>query len=400
MPGALDGIRIIEWGAYHAGPGAGGLMAALGAEVIKLEQPGTGDPARHAKTILGVRNQLPNGYNPFFEVFNRGKKSLTLDLKNPASRDILHRLVAKSDVFLATFRPAAAKRLGVDYERLRTWNEKLIYVSLTTFGPNGPDSGRPGFDSDGLGRAGMMFAMRNPSDGPYVIRGLGDEMGSISTAYAILAAICARERQGISQQVHTSILGGAIWVQATLIGVRLGSGQDVQAHNQQRPVSPIDTRYQAGDGKWMTFAADNHWEGFCGAAGQPELVGDPRYATPEFRRQNSAELTAHFNAVFATKPRAEWLEAFRQYDVPASPVNTHAELFDDPQITANDYVVAYDDPRFGRIRNLGSAIQFEETPANVTAPSPALGEHSEEILIDLLGYSEQDVQQFKAEEVT
>jgi len=249
MPGALDGIRIVEWAAYHAGPGAGGLLAALGAEVIKLEQPGTGDPARHLRTILGVPNELPNGYHPFFEIFNRGKKSLTLDLKKADSQDILRRLVEKTDVFLATFRPAAAKKLGVDYERLRGWNEKLIYVSLTTFGPRGPDSARPGFDSDGLGRAGMMFAMRDQADGPYAVRGLGDEMGSISTAYAVLAALCARERQGIGQQVHTSILGGAIWVQATLIGMRLGSGHDVAPHNPQRPVSPIDTRYEAGDGK-------------------------------------------------------------------------------------------------------------------------------------------------------
>lgn len=245
----------------------------------------------------------------------------------------------------------------------------------------------------------MMFAMRDSADGPYAVRGLGDEMGSISTAYAVLAALCARERQGIGQQVHTSILGGATWIQATLIGMRLGSGQDVAPHNQQCPVSPTDTRYQAGDGKWMNFAADQHWEAFCRGAGQPELIDDPRYATPELRRQHSAALTAHLNAVFATKPRAEWLEAFRRHDVPASPVNTHAELFDDPQITANDYVVAYDHPRYGRIRNLGYAIQFEETPANVTAPSPALGQHTAQILIDLLGYTPQDVRQLQAQEV-
>lgn len=395
MPGILDGVRVIEWAIFHAGPGAGTLLAALGAEVIKLEEPSRGDPARYMHDVLGAPNLSPDGESYFFELFNRGKKSVTVNLREEEGRDIVYKLVEKADVFLTSFRPQSRERAGLDYESARKINPRIIYASLNAFGPKGPDKDRPGFDSDGMARAGMFYAMRDPKREPYVVRGPGDEMGSISTAFGVVGALYNRERTGKGQQVHTSILGGAMWVNATTLGLRLLTGYDVPPALRIRPISPLDNQYQAKDGKWFNLASNLWWPQFCRAIGHPELEHDPRYKDAESRRKNAEFMVRFLDGVFATRTRDQWLETFGQHDIACSPCNPQADVASDPQPRANDYVVEYDHPRLGRVTNLGFCIGFEDTPADFTVPGPALGEHTEEMLSRLLGYGTDDYRRLK-----
>ena len=194
MPGPLSGVRVLEWGILHQGPQATHLLAAMGAEVIKIEEPRKGDPTRTNPRILGVPNLTPEGVSRFFEMYNKGKQSITLNLKNEAAREALHRLVERSDVFLTNFRRSAAKRLCIDYDTLSQYNPRLIYVSCTAYGSRGPDAELPGIDFAAANWVGISKAMQRDEDEPHIITGLADEMGSVSAAFGILAAIYAREQ--------------------------------------------------------------------------------------------------------------------------------------------------------------------------------------------------------------
>jgi crotonobetainyl-CoA:carnitine CoA-transferase CaiB-like acyl-CoA transferase len=390
MPMPLEGIRVVDWTIWQQGPVATAMLADLGAEVIKLEERESGDPGRGIVKMAGL--DLGSRPNFYFEANNRNKKSLTVDLRQAEAREIVYRLVAKSDVFVQNFRKGVAARLGLDYATLRRHNPKLVYASATGYGPEGPDSFEPSFDYLGLARSGIMLAAGEPDQTPSSIAGgVADQMGAIMLAYGVLAALLARDRFGVGQEVDASHLGSMAMLQGLSLSMRLMLGVAMGRTFRSRAGNPLWNHYECADGKWIALAMlqpDRYWADFAAAIGRPELAGDPRFATLAVRAQNAAECVAILDEAFKSRPRAEWMKILRESkgDFIFTLVNSVQELPDDPQMRANGYIVDFDHPVHGPTPMVGIPVRLSETPGSVRTPAPEHGQHSEEILIDLLGY--------------
>jgi crotonobetainyl-CoA:carnitine CoA-transferase CaiB-like acyl-CoA transferase len=386
----LDGIRVIDWTIWQQGPVCSTMLADLGAEVIKIEERGTGDPGRYLASLGGAR--LAERPNFYFEANNRNKKSLVLDLKQPEATQLLHELVARSDVFVQNFRKGVAERLGLGYASLREHNPKLIYASATGYGPQGPDSGDPSFDYLALARSGIMLAAGEPDMPPLGIAGgVADQMGAVMLAYGVLAALLARERHGVGQEVDASHLGSMMWLQGLSLSCLLTLGFPFPRMFRSRAFNPLWNHYRCADDRWIALGmlqSDRYWADFARAIGRPELAGDERFRNAEARAANAEACIAILDEVFATRPRADWIEQLRRAegDFIVTIVNTPADLPEDPQVRANDYVVDFEHPQHGKTRVLGVPVRLGETPGSVRAPAPELGQHTEEILLDVLGY--------------
>lgn len=401
-PMPLQGIRVIDWTIFQQGPVVTAMLGDLGAEVIKIEERGRGDPGRGLSTVLGL--SLPRDRNYYFEANNRNKKSISLDLRKPQAREIVYRLVEKSDVFVQNFRKGVAERLGLDYETLSKYNPRLIYASATGYGPEGPESHRPSLDPVGLARAGFMNAASLAEQPPvYMQGGIADQMGAIMLAYGILAALVARERLGIGQKVDASHLGSMMWLQSLAIHAFLFEGKELPKWRRDRAANPIFNYYKCADGKWLFLSLlqpDRHWGNFCRAIGRPELEHDPRFADADRRRENRHELIAILDEVFATKTCREWMEILGQYpDFIFEPVNTYADLLEDPQVKANKYIVDVEHPSLGMVKMVGVPVQFSRTPARIRSPAPEFGQHTEEVLLEVCGYSWDEIAQLREEGV-
>jgi crotonobetainyl-CoA:carnitine CoA-transferase CaiB-like acyl-CoA transferase len=403
MPMPLDGIRVIDWTIWQQGPIASAMLGDLGAEVIKLEAREGGDPGRGILRMSGL--DLSDRPNFYFEANNRNKKSVALDLKRPAAREIVQRLVARSDVFVQNFRQGVAARMGLDYEALRAHNPKLIYASASGYGPHGPESGEPSFDHLGLARSGIMLAAGEPEMPPLAIAGgIADQMGGVMLAYGVLAALVARERLGVGQEVDASHLGSMAWLQGLSLSSKLMMGFAIPRQARATAGNPLWNHYRCQDGRWLALAMlqpDRYWADFCRALDRPDLVSDPRFETLRARGQNAAACVAILDAVFAAKPRAEWIRILRESpgDFIYTVVNAVDDLPDDPQLRANGYVVDFEHPHHGKTRMLGVPVGLGATPGSVRCAAPEHGQHTEEILIDLLGYTWDEIAELRAGEV-
>ncbi|MDP6100128.1 MAG: CoA transferase [Dehalococcoidia bacterium] len=403
MKSVLEGIRVLEWAAYHVGPHAASILGDLGADVIKIEEKERGDPFRGYKRIMGIPAVSPEGVNLLFENHNRSKRAISIDLKKTRGREVVYRLVGNADVFLTNFRVEPANRLGMDYETLKQHNKELIYAGASGFGPQGPDCFSPAFDMVGQARAGIMLAQKSSEEEPFSITGLGDQMGAITTAFGVLAALIGRERLGIGQQVNSSLLGSMMWLQATNVAFSLSTGQELTRRERKKAVSALLNVYQASDEKWICLGmgplADRYWPSLCRALDMQELENDPRFDCLENKEKNSEELVAILDNVFAQRPREEWLRVLKHWDLVASPVNTISDLPDDTQVQENDYIIDYDHPVLGKVKELGFPVRLTETPARVSSCAPAHGQHTEEVLLDIAGYSWNEIGELKDEGV-
>ncbi len=402
MPMPLEGIRVIDWTIWQQGPVCSAMLGDLGAEVIKIEERERGDPGRGMLKMSGV--SLTDRPNFYFEANNRNKKSVTLDLKKPAAREIVYQMVSKADVFVQNFRLGVADRLGLDYESLRRHNPRLIYASATGYGPEGPESGDPSFDQLGLARSGIMLAVGEPDMPPLQIAGgIADQMGAIMLAYGVLAALFARQRFGIGQQVDASHLGSMTFLQGLSVAARLMMGFAIPRMPRKYAANPLWNHYCCGDGKWICLGMlqpDRYWANFCRALGRPELAQDERFVTLHTRAANAGAAIEALDEIFATRPRDEWIGILRAGgDFIFTVVNSVDELPDDPQVRANDYVVDFDHPQFGATRVVGIPVRLRETPGQVRSAAPEFGQHTEEVLTDLLGYSWEQVAALKDQEV-
>jgi crotonobetainyl-CoA:carnitine CoA-transferase CaiB-like acyl-CoA transferase len=398
----LEGIRVIDWTIWQQGPVSTMMLGDLGAEVIKIEERVGGDPGRGAMSIGGTGVSGQRNY--YFEANNKHKKSLTLDLKKPEAQKIVYALVEKSDVFVQNFRKGVAARLGLDYQTLSQYNSQLIYASASGYGPEGPDSGEPSFDYMGLARSGIMNAIGEPDMDPLSIAGgVADQMGAIMLTHGVITALFVRERHGIGQQVDTSHLGSMMALQGLNLACRLTLGKEFRRSDRTKAPNPLYNHYKCGDGKWICLAmiqADRYWSDFCKALGIEGLERDPRFATMPVRGKNSEALISVVDKIFAAKPRDEWMAILKNSgDFIYTVVNTVSDLPDDPQMMANNYVVPYDHPVWGPIKVVGVPVRFSETPGDPRAAAPEFGEHTEQILIDLLGYSWEDIARLKEQEV-
>jgi CoA:oxalate CoA-transferase len=385
----LEGIRVVDWTIWQQGPVSTAMLGDLGAEVIKLESRDGGDPGRGIMAMGGASvEDRPNFY---FEANNRNKQSVTLDLKKAEARQIVYDLVAKSDVFVQNFRKGVAGRLGLGYADLRPHNPKLVYANATGYGPEGPESGDPSFDQLGLARSGIMLAAGEPDMDPLPIAGgIADQMGAIMLAYGVLAALLARERFGMGQEVDASHLGSMAFLQGLSLSSRLMNGFAFPRMARSRAFNPLWNHYRCQDDQWIALGmlqADRYWAAFCRVVGRPELGDDERFADMRVRAQHSAEAVAALDEIFASRPRSEWLDVLRKGgDFIFTIVNAVNDLADDPQMRANDYVIDFDHPTHGPTRYVGIPVRLSETPGSVRSPAPELGQHTEVVLTDLLGY--------------
>lgn len=401
MDAPLKGIKIIDWTIWQQGPVATAMLADMGAEVIKIEERDKGDPGRNIFSMGGASAQR-SGVNYYFEANNRHKQSIALDLSKPRAREIVYRLAERSDVFVQNFRKGVAGRLGLGYSDLRARNPKIIYANSTGYGPNGPDSGEPSFDYMAQARSGIMNIASISGDEPiYLNGGVADQMGAIMLAYGIMTALVARERYGIGQEVNASHLGSMIALQGLNVSMRTMMGKEFPRNTRDDAFNPLWNHYKCADGLWICLGmlqTDRYWKDFCGALGMPELINDPRFDSIKTRGKNHRELVAILDRIFASKARAEWLNILKEGgDFIYTIVNTISDLPDDAQVRANDYIVDYEHEAFGKTQLVGVPVILSETPGNPRGRAPELGENTEMLLTETLGYSWEDVAKLREE---
>ena len=394
-PKALDGVRILDLSRYIFGPFCTQMLADMGADVIKIEPREKGDPSRQAGNVR------VNGDSASFLARNRNKRSLTLDLRKPEGREVIHRLTRRSDVLIHNFRPGVMARLGLDPERLRPLNPSLIYCSLSGYGQEGPHAERPGQDLLVQGMSGII-STTGWEGGPPVSVGtyLADVTGALTAAYGVVTALQARSRYGVGQEVEISLLDAMIALQSMDATVFLNSGavppRSGSGHwmiSQPYGVFPTKDR-------WLVLNAhsDEWWRRLRAVPEFAALAEDPRFAERESRRNHGEELVALLEDILRTRTRDDWLAYLAKYDVLCAPVYDYAELFADPQVGLNAMIAKQPHPKGGSVKVVGLPVNLSATPGEVGPLAPALGAHTEDILMSL-GYDEPEILRLREQHI-
>ncbi len=386
MAGPLTGFRVVELGVWVAGPSASGILADWGAEVVKIEPP-EGDPFR-GMYLMAAGAELPA--NPPFELDNRGKRSIALDLRTAEGRRIADELIARADVFVTNVRPAALARLGLDWERLSAANPRLVYARVTGYGEHGPDADRPSYDVGAYwSRAGIAAALTPPDCEPPFQRGaLGDHTAGMTLAAGISAALLARERSGRGQLVTTSLFRVGIFVLGWDTNAALRLGIPATPMTRRSTPNPVISPYRAGDGRWfwlLGLQGQRHWPDLVRAVDRPEWLTDPRFDTMRARRENVETLVALLDAIFVTRPLAEWMPIFDAAGLWWAAVQTVSEVIEDPQAAAAGAWVDVPVAEGGTARMVATPVDFSETTWAPGGITPECGQHTEELLLEL-GY--------------
>jgi crotonobetainyl-CoA:carnitine CoA-transferase CaiB-like acyl-CoA transferase len=385
---ALAGLRVIDLTQAMAAPFCSMNLADMGADVIKVEPP-TGEDMRRGSASK-------NGHSGTFTTINRSKRGITVDLKQRAGVEIIHRLVKTADVFVQNYRPGAATRLGVDYETLRALNPRLIYCSVSGFGATGPYASRGGYDLIAQGMSGII-SVTGDEDGPPAKAGLpvSDLSAGLFGAYGILCALEYRERTGEGQLVDTSLLEAAlaltVWESSEYWVTGRAPKPLGSAHRLAAPYQAL----RASDG-WFTVGANNDklFEAFCGAIGRAELAADARFTGRRERMRHRDALIAEIERTTAKETRAHWLERLDRAGVPSGPINTYPEVLADPHVLAREMVVDLVHPGAGPIKALGVPVKLSDTPGAVDRAAPLLGQDNTAVLTEL-GYSEAEQRTLK-----
>ncbi|MGA1791596.1 MAG: CaiB/BaiF CoA transferase family protein [bacterium] len=404
-PGILTGIRALEWATFGNGPILGVILGDLGADVIKLEDKVTGDPSRGIAALFGVKTMSPQGINYVFEFSNRNKKSICVDLNKDKGKEIVYRLIEKSDIFYTNYRKSVTRRQGMDYAALSKRNSRLIYGMATGLGPEGPDSEKRAFDPVGLARSGLMTVTGDKGCPPGQIAGaVVDTMGATMTAFGIISALFMRERTGEGQEVNASLLGSAMWAQFTNISLTALCNRTMGRYTRMEVKNPLANVYRCKDDKWMILAepqSDRYWPQFCKTMNICHLEKNPKFADARKRRDSAKELITLLDELFSEKTSDEWAELFRKqgkHFVAWECVQSIPDLFEDPQVKANRYIVDYDHPVLGGIKVQPFPVGFSKATVGPKGPAPQFGQHTEEVLLDI-GYTWDDIEKLRDEEV-
>ena len=387
----LAGIRVIDLTRVLAGPFCSMSLGDMGAEIIKVEEPGKGDDTRGWPPFAG-------GEATYFMSVNRSKKSLTLNMKPPEGQAILRALIAKADVVLENFRPGTMERLGFGYDALKKINPRLVYCSISGFGESGPESPRPGYDLIVQGESGVMDLTGFP-DGPPVKVGnsIGDLVAGMAAAHGVTLALLARSKSGKGQRVEIGMLD----VMASLLTYQAGlywnaGGRPTRRGNQHPSIVPYEV-YQAQDA-YMTLGVANNslWERMCRAIGREDLAKDPRFDSDANRVTNRDALGTMLNSIFSTRPAADWLKVLDDAGVPAGRIKTVAEVCESDHLRARGMFVHLAHPKAGAVTAMGVPIRLWNTPGAAQAPPPLLGQHTDEILTGLLRMPRSKVEKLRA----
>lgn len=384
MAGPMEGIKVVELGVWVAGPAAGGILADWGADVIKIEPP-SGDPGRMFGRMLGV-DEL--GVNPPFEMDNRSKRSIVLDLTAAEDRDIAFELLSDADVFVTNVRPGALQRLGLDFKSVSARNPGMVYGLITGYGETGPDAERPAYDIAAFwARAGLAHLLTRPGDTPPFQRGgMGDHSAGMTLAAAICAALVARARTGTGQLVTTSLYRQGAYTVSFDMNTYLLTGMPIAVGQRETMGNPCMNNYATGDGQrfWIVgLEADRHWPPLCRAVGRPEWVADPRFIDARARAVNGVELIAELDRIFATRSLDEWAQIFEgEPDFFWSPVNSIEDVVADEQFHAAGGIVEVPAGEFS-ISMVATPADFHGTPWAPRSAAPELGQHTDEVRAEL-----------------
>ncbi|MBI4529148.1 MAG: CoA transferase [Deltaproteobacteria bacterium] len=388
MTTPLEGIRVLEVANFITGPYAGQLLADLGAAVIKIEEPQKGDPFRSWGNDL---------YSPHYCAFNRGKQSLTLNLRAETGREIFYRLIPDADVLIENFRPGVTDRLGIGYEAVREINPRLIYCSISGMGQSGPYAQRPAYDTVGQGLSGLLSMLMDVNEPRPVGPAFSDSVTGIFACYGIMGALLAREKSGRGQRVAVSMLSATL---AFLLEPALSyfaTGEIPGPYSRPRAAQVY--AFTCSDGKAFAVHLSSpakFWEGLTSVANRPDLREDPRFRAREDRLANYQELQETLAEIFKKEPRSYWLLRLEEFDVPYTPIHTLAEVFEDPQVRHLGLEVTYDHRSMGKVRSIAPPVELSDTPAAKVEPPPTLGEHTDMVL-NRLGFDPGAIQRLKRE---
>lgn len=407
MPGLLDGIRVVDLSSYVAGPAGAAILADLGADVIHVE-PLNGDPFRSLTIFHGIQvgegKAKPEQINSGFELDNRNKRSIAVALNSPHGRQIVHDLVRDADVLLTNLLPERLTAIKLEYDQAKAINPRLIYAALTGYGPNNDERDRRAFDHTAFwARAGLMETIsEGASEKPYLRAGMGDQAAGMALAGAIGLALYAREKTGAGQRVDVSLFRTGLWVMGHEIQRQLTYGATVPHGPRVEPVNPMTNYYRAGDGKWlmihMSFT-EKFWPRLCETLGRPEWIEDPRFHTHAARSAHAADLVRELDQAFATAPRDEWGRRLDALGVVWSPIQTLAEVEQDPLLDQESIVYDTTHPSTGRpYRLLNIPFTFSNYPSELRSTAPHLGAHTDQVLAEI-GYDEGKIGQLRGEGV-
>ncbi len=392
----LAGIRVIEAATWLAAPAAAALLADLGADVIKIEPPG-GDPWRHFDTS-SIGFDQPSAIQYAFELDNRGKRSITVDLRRPGAPELVRRLCADADVFVTNL--MQRERWGIDAETLLAANPALIHAAVSGYGEHGPAAGREGFDYAAFWASSGIMGLSGepPSPPPFCRTGQGDHATALNLLSAILVALRLRDRDGAGRGVEVSLMQTGLWTIATDAAVSAVSGEQPRRYDRSQPWNPIRNSYRTRDGRWLLLGmtqADRFWPRFVAMIGDPPWALDPRFETLAGRKQHAAELSARIETLIASADLAEWARRLDEAELVWAPVATLPEALADPQVEANAMLAEVEHPEAGAYRTLATPFRVSGAEAEVRGPAPAPGAHTSEVLAEI-GFGDDEVARLAA----
>lgn len=394
MAGALAGLKVLDLSRVLAGPYCTMILSDLGAEVVKVEAPGGSDDTR------AWGPPYRGGESAYYMSANRNKKAITVNLKDEQGKEIIKKLIKKSDIVIENFKSGTMERLGLGYEQLKAVNPKIIHCSITGFGKSGPYKDLPGYDYIIQAMGGLMSITGSQESGPMKVGvAIADVLTGLYATVGILAAVNERNESGLGQSIDISLFDSQVSSLVNVASNYLVSGQIPQLLGNLHPnIVPYQTFPTADKQMVIAVGNDRQFSKLTQVIGQPELAGDERFSTNPKRLENKEELIEIISDKLKKRTSGEWLTLLNESGIPAGPINNLEELFQDEQIAARNMVQVVEHPTAGKISLVGSPLKLSRTPAEVRSHPPLAGEHTEVILKEL-GYSEAEVNQLKSSEV-